>query len=179
MKPARTSAFGSAFFKTPSVSVPPRMEAPSVRTRWNSESRVSRRDFGKRRRFCIAGILICATAVVSGRASTPLPRMNGNASACPQSAAFVQQKSSRSSLREDLAKQLCGLRRGRSGRRRRRIDRRIRLRLAFRGRRRIHHCSIGFFLLPSRRIYRLSFLFASREQRRGSSQNADVFLHKL
>lgn len=72
MKPARTSAFGSAFFKTPSVSVPPRMEAPSVRTRWNSESRVSRRDFGKRRRLCIAGILICATAVVSGRASTPL-----------------------------------------------------------------------------------------------------------
>jgi hypothetical protein len=48
------------------------MEAPSVRTRWNSESRVSRRDFGKRRRLCIAGILICATAVVSGRASTPL-----------------------------------------------------------------------------------------------------------
>ena len=72
MKPARTSAFGSAFFKTPSVSVPPRMEAPSVRTRWNSEFRVSRRDFGKRRRLCIAGILICATAVVSGRASTPL-----------------------------------------------------------------------------------------------------------
>jgi len=72
MKPARTSAFGSAIFKTPSVSVPPRMEAPSVRTRWNSESRVSRRDFGKRRRLCIAGILICATAVVSGRASTPL-----------------------------------------------------------------------------------------------------------
>jgi len=107
MKPARTSAFGSAFFKTPSVSVPPRMEAPSVRTRWNSESRVSRRDFGKRRRLCIGGILICATAVVSGRASTPLPRMNGNASACPKSAAFVQQKSSRSSLREDLAKQLA------------------------------------------------------------------------
>ena len=72
MKPARTSAFGSAFFKTPSVSVPPRMEAPSVRTRWNSESRVSRRDFGKRRRLCIAGILTCATAVVSGRAGTPL-----------------------------------------------------------------------------------------------------------
>ena len=72
MKPARTGAFGSAFFKTPSVSVPPRMEAPSVRTRWNSESRVSRRDFGKRRRLCIAGILICATAVVSGRACTPL-----------------------------------------------------------------------------------------------------------
>ena len=179
MKPARTSAFGSAFFKTPSVSVPPRMEAPSVRTRWNSESRVSRRDFGKRRRLCIGGILICATAVVSGRASTPLPRMNGNASACPQSAASVQQKSSRSSLREDLAKQLCWLRRGRSGRRRRRIDRRIRLRRACRGRRRIHHCRIGFFLLPGRRIYRLSFLFASREQRRGSSQNADVFLHKL
>ena len=72
MKPARAGAFGSAFFKTPSVSVPPRMGAPSVRTRWNSESRVSRRDFGKRRRLCIAGILICATAVVSGRASTPL-----------------------------------------------------------------------------------------------------------
>src|SRR5712672_289509 len=72
MTPARTSAFGSAFFKTPSVSVPPRMEAPSVRTRWNSESRVSRREFGKRRRLCIAGILTCATAVVSGRAGTPL-----------------------------------------------------------------------------------------------------------
>src|SRR2546423_11692342 len=72
MKAARTSAFGSAFFKTPSVSVPPRMEVPSVRTRWNSESRVSRRDFGKRRRLCIAGILTCATAVVSGRAGTPL-----------------------------------------------------------------------------------------------------------
>jgi hypothetical protein len=72
MKPARTGTFGSAFFKTPSVSVPPRMEAPSVRTRWNSESRVSRRDFGKRRRFFIAGTLIGATAVVSGRASTPL-----------------------------------------------------------------------------------------------------------
>jgi len=72
MKPARAGAFGSAFFKTPSVSIPPRMEAPSVRTRWNSESRVSRRDFGKRRRLCIAEILICATAVASCGSSAPL-----------------------------------------------------------------------------------------------------------
>src|SRR5205807_6307388 len=72
MKPARAAAFGSTFFKTPSVSVPPRTEDPSVRTRWNSESKVSRRDFGKRRRFCIGEILICATAVVSCRASASL-----------------------------------------------------------------------------------------------------------
>src|SRR5437879_797864 len=84
MKPARTAAFGSAFFKTPSVSVPPRMEAPSVRTRWNSEFRVSRRDFGKRRRLCIAGILICATEVA---------RMRGNRERLPYNQRSLYSKS--------------------------------------------------------------------------------------
>src|SRR5256714_12810417 len=93
MKAARTSAFGSAFFKTPSVSVPPRMEAPSVRTRWNSESRVSRRDFGKRRRLCIAGILTCATAVVSGRAGTPLAKDEGQRERLPYNQRRLYSKS--------------------------------------------------------------------------------------
>jgi hypothetical protein len=68
MKPARAVAFGSAFFKKPIVSVSPRMVFPSARTRRNSESRVNRRDFGKRKRFSIDRILVWAMTL-SSRAS--------------------------------------------------------------------------------------------------------------
>jgi hypothetical protein len=67
-KPAREGAADSAFFKKPIVSVSPRMVFPSVRTRRNSESRVNRRDFGKRKRFSIDRILVRAMWVVSCRA---------------------------------------------------------------------------------------------------------------
>ena len=66
MKPARTSAFGSAFSNAECK----RSATDGGAFRPNAlefESRVSRRDFGKRRRLCIAEILICATAVVSCR----------------------------------------------------------------------------------------------------------------
>src|SRR5213078_202111 len=65
------------------------------------------------------------------------------------------------------------------GRRRRRINCRVRLCLVCRGRRGIHYCRVGFFLFPSRWIHCLGFLFASCEQRRGPSENANVFLHKV
>jgi hypothetical protein len=54
--------------KKPIVSVSPRMVFPSVRTRRNSESRVNRRDFGKRKRFSIDRILVLAMTL-SSRAS--------------------------------------------------------------------------------------------------------------
>jgi hypothetical protein len=72
MKPALAVAFGSAFFKKPIVIVSPRMIFPSVRTRRNSESRVNRRDFGKRRLFCTGRILVRAMWIVSCRASASL-----------------------------------------------------------------------------------------------------------
>src|SRR5205823_1562693 len=107
MKPARTGAFGSALFKTPSVSVPPRKEVPSVRTRWNSEPRVSRRDFGKRRRFCIGRPYSARRRLsVVGQAHR-LPRKSGNRERLPyKSDASVQQKSSPNSFGEDFAKNL-------------------------------------------------------------------------
>jgi hypothetical protein len=58
IKPARDGAADSAPFKKPRVSISPRTERPSVRTLRNSESRVNRLDFGKRRRFCIAIISV-------------------------------------------------------------------------------------------------------------------------
>src|SRR5205085_11688461 len=61
----------------------------------------------------------------------------------------------------------------------RRINCLVRLRLVCRGRRRIHDRCIRFFLFPSRRIHCLGLLFASREQRRGPSESANVFLHKV
>ena len=91
--------------------------------------------------------------------------------------ASVQQESSPNSFEEDFAKQARWLRRGRRGRRRH-INCRVRLRLVGRGRRRIHDRSVTFFLFR-RRIYCLGFLFASREQRRSTNQNANMFFHKV
>jgi hypothetical protein len=91
----------------------------------------------------------------------------------------VQQKSSLNPFREDLAKPMRGLRCCRSGWRRRLVDCRVRLRLVGRSGRRIHYRRIGFFFFPSRRIYCLGFLFTSHEQGRGTSEHANVFLHKV
>src|SRR5438552_3432393 len=86
MKPARAVAFGSAFFKKPIVSVSPRTVFPSIRTRRNSESRVNRRDFGKRKRFSIAKILVRAMWVVIVGQARRLPYLKvGNRSGCPTS----------------------------------------------------------------------------------------------
>ena len=77
MKPAREGAADSPFFRKPRVSISPRTDCPSERTRRNSESRVNRRDFGKRKRFTIARILIRALWIVSCRASASLAEFKG------------------------------------------------------------------------------------------------------
>ena len=81
MKLARAVAFGSAFFKKPIVSVSPRTVFPFIRTRRNSESRINRRDFGKRKRFSIAKILVRAMWVVIVGQARRLPYLKvGNRS---------------------------------------------------------------------------------------------------
>src|SRR5438552_11045367 len=109
MKLARAVAFGSAFFKKPIVSVSPRTVFPFIRTRRNSESRINRRDFGKRKRFSIAKILVRAMWVVIAGQARRLPYLKVGPERLPYK--FwphpYKQKSSPNRFGEDFAKQRC------------------------------------------------------------------------
>ena len=88
------------------------MEDPSVRTRLNAESRVSRHDFGKRRDFCTCETLARTTALSSRAESRDpeevifKPSQRDPSAPLGMTVLSVHQKSSLKTSREDLAKQL-------------------------------------------------------------------------
>src|SRR5262245_26378479 len=112
MKPACAFAFDSTSLKKPIVSVSPRIVFPSVRTRRNSESRVNRLDFGKRKCFCISTTSYhCGLSVIGQARRLPYWRLATGAVTLQNPAAPVQAKVFPVFLEEDFAKQTRGLRR--------------------------------------------------------------------